>query len=273
MNISDGTKIVVFTDLDGTLLDLETRSYEPALPAVRRLQNRGIPLVLCSAKTRAEIDVLREELSVDDPFIAENGGAIFIPHGYFPFEFEHDRRVDEYDVIELGTPYIEIRARLERIREELGIQFRGFGDLSPGDIARITGLSLDEARRAKAREYDETLVLNDLSPDEIERVLRAIERAGLRWTHGGIFHHAMGPSDKGQAARILIELYRREFGPIFSIGIGDSRNDEPLLQVVDLPALVQKPDGSWEDLELQGLRRVEGIGPEGWRRAGALLNP
>jgi mannosyl-3-phosphoglycerate phosphatase len=265
---TEGAKLVVFTDLDGTLLDLETRSVEPALPAVRRLLNLGIPLVLCSAKTRSEIDILREELGIPDPFIVENGGAIFISHGYFSFEFERDKHFDGYDVIELGTPYAEIRARLERIREELKIDFQGFGDLSPHEITRITGLSLEEARRAKAREYDETLVLGDLSPAEIRSVLQAIERTGLRWTHGGVFYHAMGPNaDKGKAARVLIGLYRREFRTIYTIGIGDSRNDESLLWVVDAPVLVQKPDGSWEDLEIPRLVRVEGVGPAGWRRA------
>lgn len=263
-----GAKPVVLTDLDGTLLDLETRSYEPALPAVRRLLDRGVPLVLCSAKTRAEIDILREELGIPDPFIAENGGAIFIPQGYFSFEPEHDKHVDGYDVIELGTPYVEIRARLERIREELKVDFRGFGDLSPREIARITGLGLDEARRAQARGYDETLVLNDLGPDEIARVLEAVERAGLRWTHGGVFHHVLGPNaDKGKAARALIGLYRREFKKIYTIGLGDGPNDEPLLRVVDAPVLVQKPDGGWEDLDILPLKRAEGIGPAGWRRA------
>ena len=260
--------MIVFTDLDGTLLDLATYSFAPAKPAIKQLLQRRIPLILCSAKTYREMDPYREALGISDPFIVENGGAVYVPEGYFSFEFEHQRETpDGFWVIELGLPYSEIRKRLEEIRRELGIDFQGFGDLSPEEISELTGLSLEEAERAKAREYDETLVLNHLEASEVEKVLRAIEREGLRWTHGGVFYHVTGPSDKGKAARVLIELYRREHGEIFSIGIGDSRNDEPLLRAVDLPVLVQKPDGSWEALKIPGLKLVEGIGPRGWRRA------
>ena len=259
---------IVVTDLDGTLLDLHTRSWAPAEPALRELQERGVPVVLCSAKTRAEILPLREALGIEDPFIVENGGAVYVPKGYFPFAFPHDREFEGFSVLELGLPYAEIRRRIERVRRELGVAFRGFGDLTAEEVAEITGLSLEEARRAKAREYDETLLLGDLSAGERERVLQALERAGLRWTHGGVFHHALGAgTDKGRAVRKLLELYRREHGEVFSVGLGDGRNDEPLLRAVDLPLLVQKPDGTWEDLDLPGLVRVEGVGPEGWRRA------
>lgn len=262
--------MLVVTDLDGTLLDLQTRSWAPAEPALRRLRELEVPVVLCSAKTRAEILPLREELGNRDPFIVENGGAVYVPQGYFSFAFPHDREFEGFAVLKLGLPYAEIRRRIRRIRRELGVRFRGFGDLSAEEVAQVTGLSLEEARRAKEREYDETLLLGDLPPRDRERVREALERAGLRWTHGGVFDHALGrTTDKGKAVRRLLALYRREFGDVFSVGLGDSRNDEPLLRAVDLPVLVQKPDGTWEDLSpsLPRLQRVEGIGPEGWRRA------
>ncbi len=113
-------KAVVFTDLDGTLLDRATYSYAAALPAVKLLLSRKIPIVFCSAKTRAEQEVYRSRLNIPDPFIVENGGAIFIPRGYFPFDFEHDLDLDEYLVIELGTSYRELRAALESLRDEQG---------------------------------------------------------------------------------------------------------------------------------------------------------
>lgn len=261
-------KTIVFTDLDGTLLDLTTRSWEPAQSALRRLRALRVPVVLCSAKTRAEIEPLRRALGINDPFLVENGGALYIPKGYFSFAFPYDREFEDFEVLELGLPYAEIRRRLQTIRRELGVPFRGFGDLSAEEVARLTGLSLGEAKRAKAREYDETLLLGELPAEDREKVLQALEREGLRGTHGGVFYHALGKqTDKGKAVREMIELYRREHGEVFSVGLGDSRNDEPLLRVVDFPLLVQRPDGTWEDLPLPHLQRVQGIGPEGWRRA------
>ena len=47
-------KLVIFTDLDGCLLDRETYSFEPAQAALRLIREKKIPLVLVSSKTRVE---------------------------------------------------------------------------------------------------------------------------------------------------------------------------------------------------------------------------
>ena len=258
-------KVVVFTDLDGTLLD-HASSYASAVPALELLRRKKIPLVFCSAKTRAEQEAYRRELEIHDPFIVENGGAIFIPQGYFAFDFDYHKTIGSYLVIELGMPYQEVRRLLEQVRSELGIDFRGFGDMSPEEVARETGLDLKAARRAKRREYDETLALDGMLGD-IEKVLNAIEEAGLNYAYGGSYYDVMGANDKGRAAAILIELFRRKLGEIMTVGLGDSLNDLPLLSVVDIPVLVQKSEGRWEEVDLPMLRRIEGVGPVGWRQA------
>src|SRR4051812_40579094 len=74
---------VIFSDLDGTLLQPDTYSCGPAETAVRALRELGYPLVLCSSKTRAELEFWRGKLHNDAPFIVENGGAIYIPRNYF----------------------------------------------------------------------------------------------------------------------------------------------------------------------------------------------
>jgi predicted mannosyl-3-phosphoglycerate phosphatase (HAD superfamily) len=78
---------VVFTDLDGTLLDSETYSYEKSLAMINRLKESGTPLIFCSAKTIVEQEVYRNELGLFHPFIVENGSTIFTPQAYFPFPF------------------------------------------------------------------------------------------------------------------------------------------------------------------------------------------
>lgn len=258
--------VVVITDLDGTLLDRASYSYAAAMPALQLLRQKKIPLVFCSAKTRAEQEVYRKELGIYDPFIVENGGAIFIPQGYFPFDFDYHKTIGRYSVIELGTSYQQIRAILQQVRSEIGIDIRGFGDMSPEEVARETGLNLESARRAKRREYNETLKL-DGTPGEIERVLSAIDEARLNYAYGGSYYDVMGANDKGRATIILIELFRRKLGKFQTIGLGDSVNDLPLLAVVDIPVLVQKPEGRWEEVDLPMLCRAEGIGPVGWRWA------
>jgi mannosyl-3-phosphoglycerate phosphatase len=259
-------RTVIFTDLDGTLLDPVTYSCTRALPALKLLRQKRIPVVFCSAKTRAEQEAYQTRLHISDPFIVENGGAIFIPQGYFPFPLERAKVVDRYLVIELGMAYTDIRAILERIRSEMEVEFRGFGDMSPEEVAMETGLDRESAWQAKQREYDETVKLKG-NPEEIERVLGAIAKAGLHYAQGGKYYDIMGLNDKGKAVTILINLFHQKLGPLRTAGIGDSLNDLSMLSVVNVPILVQKGNGDWESMDLPRLRKIQGIGPEGFARA------
>ena len=265
--------LIVFTDLDGSLLDGTTYSYEAATPALTALCEQGIPLVLVSSKTRAEMEPLRQRLGHHDPFIVENGGAVFIPPGLFHFPLERMRTRSPYQVIELGLPYHMLREVLKQIEDAVETPLQGFGDLSVESIMQVTGLPYADAILAKQREYDEPFLLQ--GPQAlIEEVCRQIVTRGLRWTKGGRLFHLTGENDKGAAASVLLRCYHRQqrmrgqTERIETVGIGDSINDAPLLAKVDYPILVQKPDGSYDpDLHLSGMVRAPGIGPVGWNEA------
>ncbi len=260
-------RTLIFTDLDGTLLDRDTYSYEAARPALDKLRDKGTPLIFCSAKTRAEQEVYRRELDIRDPFIVEDGGAVFIGQKYFDFPFNYDKTQAEYKVIEFGVPYRVIRQTLVEVAMETGMRIRGFGNMNVDEVAQVTDLDSDAAQRAKSREYAETLV-KAFSDDEINTLEKALADRGFKLTHGGRFHGVVGANDKGKAARHLIELYRRQNGAqLYTVGIGDSHNDEAMLAVMDRPMQVQKPDGAWENLEVENIERIDGVGPEGWNRA------
>jgi mannosyl-3-phosphoglycerate phosphatase family protein len=256
-------KTIIITDLDGTLLDPKTYSFEEAEPALKLIRERGIPLVLCSSKTRAEIEVYRKRLDNIHPFISENGGGIYLPKGYFPAH-ESGKQQDGYEVISLGSPYDEIRKRFVAMRDRLGIAVRGFGDMSVEEVAAVTGLTLEEAGLAKERDFEEPFIF----PGEAEdRFLREIEGEGLRWTQGRFFHF-MGNHHKGRAVNILRRLYDQRDGAVRSVGIGDSLNDLPFLFGVDLAVLVKKENGRYDArVDIPGLVRANGIGPAGWNEA------
>jgi mannosyl-3-phosphoglycerate synthase len=257
-------KKVVFTDLDGSLLHPVNYSYTQALGALRLLQERGIPIVFCSAKTRAEQEVYRRELGIKDPFIVENGGAIFIPKDYFRLHFAYDKATTDYLVIELGMPYQEVRQKLKKVIEgETGCRVIGFGDMSVEEVARETGLSLTRAELAKQREYSETVKIEG-DKKGVDRVIKKIEQAGLNCVFGGRFYGVTAGSDKGKATKILAELFKLNQGRIMTIGIGDNDSDLPMLAVVDLPTLVQVQHNRWQKLKLKHVRKVKGVGPEGW---------
>lgn len=257
---------VVFTDLDGTLLDRLSYSYDQTLEAISLLHNKRIPIVFCSAKTRAEQEAYRQELSIKDPFIVENGGAIFVPRDYFPFRFNHHKTANDYLVIELGISHQRVREVLKRIQAEVGCHIKCFEDMSAEEIAKDTGLNLRFAALAKQREYDETFKIED-TQEKTKAVLDKIEEAGLTYSHGGRYYSAMAGNDKGKATRILIELFGRKLAKIETIGIGDSQNDVSMLKAVDMPVLVQKAESLWEEVNLANMYKVEAVGPQGWSRA------
>jgi len=262
----DAMRQVVFTDLDGTLLDSTTYSYRKSLPAINRLNESGTPIIFCSAKTRAEQEVYRRELGLFHPFIVENGGAVFVPRAYFPFQFDYHKAVDDLLVIELAIPRSRVRNLLSEISKQNDFRFKGFTDMSASQVAEITGLNLESSRLARQREYDEPVEF-DSSGKDISEFLAKLGETGLNWSHGGRLHHVMGGGGKGKAVEILTGLYRRMWGEIETVGLGNGLNDLPLLQQVDIPILVQTRDHSWEDMNLPRLRRVQGVGPEGWSRA------
>ena len=256
-------QFIIVTDLDGTLLDSKTYSFEEARPALELIKKNDIPLVLCSSKTRAELVIWRNRLENRHPFIVENGGGIFIPEGYFPFPVEGETR-NGYRVISLGVPYAGIREQFTRLRDELQIPVTGFGDMTPADVSKLTGLSLDEAVLAKQREYGEPFVFPGAAD---ERMLRAIEASGLRWTQGRLFH-LMGNHHKGKAVALLRTLFERAKGPVIIAGLGDSLNDFPFLLAVDNPILVRRENGSLDPrITIPGLYCTQKIGPAGWNEA------
>jgi mannosyl-3-phosphoglycerate phosphatase len=262
---------IIFTDLDGTLLDYHTYSYTAALPCLELIKEKNIPLVLCSSKTRAEIEQWENRIDNSHPFISENGGGIFIPHAYFPADdlqsvWPRVELVNGYAVLVLGTPYTILRETLEELRRD-GFEVRGFSDMDVTEVAEITGLTLEDAELAKRREFDEPFVFSG-ERARLEALAATIQEKGLQCIAGGRLFHLTGDNDKGKAVEILTQLYRKKFGEITTVALGDSPNDYPMLEHVDHPILVRNHRGEHDPrLTLPNLIKADGIGPEGWTQA------
>lgn len=265
--------LVVCSDLDGTLLDSDTYSFDSACPALVALRARAIPLILVSSKTRAEIEPLRARLGQQHPFSTENGGAVFIPKEYFPVPPVYAAVRGPYLVVEFGVSYDRLRVALKELEQRAGCELRGFGDMSVEEIAERTSLPLSDAMLAKQREYDEPFVV--VGPASLTGKLQQdAEARGFQCIRGGRFLHLMGRTDKGRACRYLFECYRQAHRDLFTVGLGDSLNDLPLLAAVDQPILLPQADGNYEpSIRFPNLIRAAGKGPIGWNQAvlGCLL--
>ena len=244
---------LVFTDLDGTLLDHHTYSWEAALPALDHLNRHRIPWVLVTSKTRAEVELWRRLLGHRHPFIVENGGAAYLPDG------------NAYQVLEWGTPYAELLNSLQKASQASGCRVRGFHEMAADEVAKLTGLPREQAVLAQQREYDEPFLI--LDPDRAGALLDAIQAEGRRWTKGGRFWHILGANDKAVAVRAVIEHFKIARGPMRTIGLGDGLNDVSFLNVVAKPVLIQSAHSAEMKSRVPRGVVTDRSGPAGWNDA------
>lgn len=255
-------KLVVFTDLDGTLLDHYTYSWQAAAPALDRLRQSGGPVILNSSKTRPEIEALRVQLQNRDPFIVENGSAICIPENHFANQGQ------DLTIKRFGPNRDDILKILEGLRKGYGYAFKSFHDMTVGELMEMTGLDESSARMAKARDASEPLVWMDTEA-RLHSFVSRLSTTGLSVIKGGRFYHVMGSVSKADSIAWLMNAYRIEYPDIefLSVGLGDSFNDVPMLEAVDIPVLVQGEHGNEIVVRRDNLIRTSEPGPAGWNRA------
>jgi len=273
------SQYLIFSDIDNTLLQsyiikegeiYHIEEYGEIKEIVQKLRKNKIPLVLCSSKTRFEQEKIRKYLEIDDPYVVENGGAIFIPENYFPIDLEElglsiSSRINENLVIELGKSYNRIIETLQEIREIFHIEFIAVHDLSLPELAQKVGISIYDAKLMASREYSETIL--EININNLDKLKRILNDRGLRILQGTRYNTVSSLHDKGSAISILKKLYsiKYENEKIESIGIGDAFNDIPMFENVDKPFLVRNIQNSYAPMKINNLIRVNGIGQTGWK--------
>lgn len=232
---------IVFADIDSAppvrLFDRGDR----LAALLETLAVRRITIVLCSRRTRAEVEGIRQDLGIFHPFVCENGAAAFVPERYFGSELENTRKVGGYQAIEFGSPYEQVVDTLRRVADRLNLRIQGFHDMSVEQVSREQRLSLLEARLAKLREYSEPFRLLSANPVAEYRLLKALGAAGLTCVSLGPFHHAGTVPGAAAAAAVLTTLYRVALGTIVTATVGDGALAADIAPRVDVR--LQAPAG------------------------------
>lgn len=223
--------LVIFADVDNILVD-RFRSFEESAWAIDLLARNDIPLVLCSGKTRAQLEAVHQLLGICHPFICEHGAAAFIPPGYFD-RVPDGRSVAGYHVVEFGRPYRDVLERFHLAAARARADVVGFNDMSIEEVASRCGLSLMEAQLAKLREYDEPFMFANGARRDRERLVRAVRDANLGWRRGEGFEHVGAFVDLDVAVQLLCTLYRDAYGKVSTIGFGVVPGHAALLRTVD----------------------------------------
>jgi mannosyl-3-phosphoglycerate phosphatase len=272
-------RLVVVTDIDGSLLEPGTRSLPDERAALDFLAARGIPLVVNSSRTRAEIERLHQTFHMLTPFISEHGSALFVPHGCFPFVPPRAQPAVGGSVIEFGRRYHDVVDALRLTSRELGVEIVGFAELTIQDVAREIGVTTVEAQLAKLREYTELFRIVDDKDTTRSRLLKALRRRGLRCWRTGSHHLVTATPDRAESLRTLKAMWRQAWGDPILIGFGDSEDDVAWLRHTDVAVIVQNDQTGVPARVLSKLPTVHVTrfpGRHGWSEAvfefvGALL--
>ncbi|CAI0851427.1 mannosyl-3-phosphoglycerate phosphatase-related protein [Serratia grimesii] len=254
--------LLIFTDLDGSLLDHHSYRWQPAQSWLDRLARAQTPLIITTSKTAAEVCTLQQQLRLSHwPFIAENGAQIVFPEGW--------HNDPDYPSKTLGMDYTHLTAILHELRRQTGFAFLGFADVDDATVAQWTGLTLAQAHQARQRTGSEPLRWEGTA-QQLECLRRLLEQHDLHLTQGGRFYHVMSKQiSKGNAARWLAARFPLSQGfPLITLSLGDGPNDLSLLYASDLAVLIRGQQA--KPLDLPGdfagrLYRTRQQGPHGWR--------
>lgn len=258
---------VIFTDLDGTLLDHDTYSAEEARSVLGKVTAQGIPVIPVTSKTFSEVVAFRDSMSLTDAFIVENGAALYVP-------MDSDIRCpigskvfEGYWVREFGVKRQALCDVLEALDMNGTYHFKSLTEMRTSEVAEVTGLNLPSAQRAQQRLYSETLDWRD-SEAALTAFSKVLTDIGFSVSQGGRFVHLMGPNNKGIAAQWFQTLLKREMTPdIATIAAGDAPNDRELLEMADYALLMRNSRGKPLRLQRTGPTWLsDSAGPMAWAK-------
>lgn len=254
---------IVYSDLDGTLLNHHNYSFLEASEALSYLQTNLIPLIIVTSKTFCEVKLLQQKLQIKCPFIVENGAGIFIPSD--SVLAENICVEEEYIKVSQAQSYLELRLFFKHLQNTYSI--RGFGDMEVDEVMSLTSLDKDDAINAMKRDFSEPFVVE--GNVDIEVLTQEAKNEGLDIVKGGRFYHLISEGqDKAKAMLHLTHLYEECLDTTFTmIALGDSPNDFTMLKAAHKAVLVPHNDGSYADVEIENIIKAPFAGAKGWNSA------
>jgi len=260
-------KYIIFTDLDGTLLDHNTYEYNDALQALSLIKQLSIPLILSSSKTKVEMEGYQKKIGIEEfPFIVENGSAVYTKNNYFNIDIEKATTANN-DCYRLGKTYLEIKNFLNNISTKYDYNILGFHNTDKNEIIDRTKLTSDAVALAMQREYSVPLFYDDKAKDII---LKEINKYDLQILYGGRFMHILGKTDKGRALNLVRDglCLRYKIDSLKTIAIGDTLNDVAILKNAEIKILVKRHDNEYDTrVQIDKLIYSPYIGPKGWNHS------
>ena len=229
----DANTLWVVTDLDGTLLD-HNYDWSAAQPTLAWLRQLGITVIPCTSKTAEEVRRFRLDANLDGPYIVENGGAIHGGIGDTAWEQG------------LGGDHAMLREQLAALATRTGLTLQALEDLSSEAVTSLTGLQGDAVIVAQRRRWSVPFLTPPAALQQ--QVAREAEAMGLSVVQGNRMSHLLQAGTcKGTALQTLKQ--RLGLTKVHVLALGDSPNDQPLLEVADHSVVVPGQGGPHPQLQ------------------------
>jgi len=260
------TPLVVFSDLDATLIGCDDYGFSAALPALLALRQASFPLIFCSSKTASEIQHHQSEMGLEGlPFVAENGGVIAVPRTLVIGD--RDIQLETTGVLKVGKNYESIRKALSQLASGINRQLVGFGDWDSEQLKAECGLSPAAAQRAKDRLCSEPFRFE--GGDKLKSdLLRKNLPPGFHLSEGGRYFLLHGYHDKASGVSHLLQVLRDAGAEFITVGLGDAPADLGFLQLMNQVFVLPQPDGSFKlDPAKHGFSAACEPAPTGWNQA------
>ena len=264
---------IIFTAVEGALDHPAPRSPSEVFEALQALAHRGVPVVLSSHGTRAQMEPLRRKLQHGHPFLTESGGGLFIPDGYFNLRLEGATRAGRCFCVPFARPHAEAAAALQEIASEAGASVVGFSQLSSREIARNSGASPKEAELSRQREFSEIFFFAGETVKAPRRFSEIARARGWEAIPGDPFWaiRALQMQSGEPAPRYLMGIYRKSLRVrLRSVGIGSQAQDLHLLSATDTAVVLPRRPGEFDEALMSQLPRAlrgDQPGPAGWSQA------
>ncbi len=249
-------QIIIFTDLDGSLLDKDTFRFDEIENYFKELLLKEIKIIPNSSKTEAELLDFNKLYNLNISFIAENGSSIHglnLIHSNLPEKVSLSRSTDQiYQIFNENIP--------SHLRDKISFILK----LNSKKQQEIFGLPLDKIGLALKRKHSLPILFNgnEIGKNEFIKIMN---NAGLTVQTGGRIMSICDNVNKSKAMTKTLELIKNEVDDeIITIGVGDNQNDIDMLRQSNYACLVKNDNFDSSLINIDNLIKSTEPSPLGW---------
>lgn len=230
-------KVVLISDLDGTLLDDKKQISEKDLEAIERFRKGGGIFTVATGRGVAMAENVVKKIGVNCPCVIFNGAAIY--------DFVKHEFIWNSSMPECASEYIKM---LEKEFPDIGIEILCGASIYVTDynetVKEHLALEMIEGIRCdieSAPKGDWLKVLIAYPPEKIDRVIEYTKKCcadGVNWVHSSPMYYEMLPEgiSKGYGYKKLLDILGKRDS--FTVAVGDYGNDYDMIKSADLGVAV-----------------------------------